>query len=74
MYCKCYLNLHPAFIVSKDYTAITPEDIMVKLCLLHNNSPRLPRGARCRSDTARIDELTGLRKMNEEGVYKAPSS
>src|SRR5438552_3278194 len=30
MYCKCYLNLHPAFVVSKDYTSITLEDIMVK--------------------------------------------
>ena len=74
MYCKCYLNLHPAFVVSKDYTAITPKDIMVKnfvyciTILLGLTSSALAADL----DTARIDELTGLKgKMNEkEGVYK----
>ena len=74
MYCKCYLNLHPAFVVSKDYTPITLEDIMVKnliyciTILLGLISSALGAGL----DTARIDQLTGLKgKMNEkEGVYK----
>src|SRR6266513_2477024 len=74
MYCKCYLNLHHAFIVLKDYSAITLEDIMVKnfvycmTILLGLISGTLAADL----DSARIDELTGLTgKFNDkEGVYK----
>src|SRR6476620_8648904 len=74
MYCKCYLNLHPAFVVSKDYTAITQEDIMVKnfSCCLTILLGLVSSALAADLDTARIDELTGLKgKLNEkEGVYK----
>ena len=74
MYCKCYLNLHHAFIVLKDYSAITLEDIMVKnfVCCITILLGLISGTLAADLDTARIDELTGLKgKLNEkEGVYK----
>ncbi len=74
MYCKCYLNLHPAFVVSKDYTAITLEDVMLKsfVCRTTILLGLISSALAADLDTARIDELTGLKgKFNEkEGVYK----
>src|SRR5882724_3956801 len=74
MYCKCYLNLHLACVVSKHDTVITMEGPMVKnlvfrtAILLGFISSALAADL----DTARIDQLTGLKgKMNDkEGVYK----
>ena len=74
MYCKCYLNLHPAFVVSKDYTAITLEDVMLKsfVCRTTILLGLISSALAADLDTARIDELTGLKgKFNEkEGVFK----
>jgi Domain of Unknown Function (DUF1259) len=74
MYCKYYLNLHHAFIVLKDYSAITLEDIMVKnfVCCITILLGLISGTLAADLDTARIDELTGLKgKLNEkEGVYK----
>src|SRR6059058_385615 len=74
MYCKCYLNLHHAFIVLKDYSAITLEDIMVKnfVCCITILLGLISGTLAADLDTARIDELTGLKgKFNDkEGVYK----
>jgi hypothetical protein len=74
MYCKCYLNLHPAFVVSKDYTAITLEDVMLKsfVCRTTILLGLISSALAADLDTARIDELTGLKgKFNQkEGVYK----
>src|SRR5205814_6878497 len=74
MYCKCYLNLHHAFIVLKDYSAITLEDIMVKnfVCCMTIVLGLISGTLAADLDTARIDQLTGLKgKFNEkEGVYK----
>ena len=74
MYCKCYLNLHPAFVVSKDYTAITLEDVMLKsfVCRTTILLGFISSALAADLDTARIDELTGLKgKFNQkEGVYK----
>src|SRR6266481_6955042 len=74
MYCKCYLNLHPAFVVSKDYTAITLEDVMLKsfVCRTTILLGLISSALAADLDTARIDELTGLKgKLNQkEGVYK----
>src|SRR6059058_2270751 len=74
MYCKCYLNLHHAFIVLKDYSAITLEDIMVKnfVCCMTILLGLISGTLAADLDTARIDELTGLKgKFNDkEGVYK----
>src|SRR6266567_2189749 len=73
MYCKWYLNLHLVCVVCKVYT-ITMEGVMIKnfvsrtTILLGVISNALAADL----NTARIDELTGLKgKMNEkEGVYK----
>ena len=74
MYCKCYLNLHPAFVVSKDYTAITLEDVMLKsfVCRTTILLGLISSALAADLDTARIDQLTGLKgKFNQkEGVYK----
>ena len=74
MYCKCYLNLHPAFVVSKDYTAITLEDVMLKsfVCRTTILLGLISSALAADLDTARIDELTGLKgKFNQkEGVYR----
>src|SRR6266478_4101968 len=74
MYCKCYLNLHPAVVVSKDYTAITLEDVMKKtfVCRTTILLGLISSALAADLDTARIDELTGLKgKFNQkEGVYK----
>jgi hypothetical protein len=74
MYCKCYLNLHPAFVVSKDYTVITLEDVMLKsfVCRTTILLGLISSALAADLDTARIDELTGLKgKFNQkEGVYK----
>ncbi|MFL6596347.1 MAG: DUF1259 domain-containing protein [Chthoniobacterales bacterium] len=74
MYCKCYLNLHHAFIVLKDYSAITLEDIMVKnfVCCMTILLGLISGTLAADLDSARIDELTGLKgKFNDkEGVYK----
>src|SRR3954452_10979665 len=74
MYCKCYLNLHHAFVVLKDYSAITLEDIMVKnfVCCMTILLGLISGTLAADLNTARIDELTGLKgKMNEkQGVYK----
>src|SRR5436190_18873938 len=74
MYCKCYLNLHSACVVSKHDTVITMEGPMVKnlvfrtAILLGFVSSALAADL----DTARIDQISGLKgKFNEkEGVYK----
>jgi hypothetical protein len=73
MYCKCYLNLHPAFVVSKDYSAITVEDVMKSfMCCITILLGIISSAFAADLDTARIDQITGLKgKMNEkEGVYK----
>jgi hypothetical protein len=74
MYCKCYLNLHPAFVVSKDYTAITLEDVMLKsfVCRTTILLGLISSALAADLDTARIDQLSGLKgKFNQkEGVYK----
>jgi hypothetical protein len=74
MYCKRYLNLHPACVVSRDYTAITIKDVMIKnlVCRTTTLLGLISSALAADLDTARIDELTGLKgKMNEkEGVYK----
>src|SRR6266481_1745612 len=74
MYCKCYLNLHPACVVSRDYTAITMGDVMIKnlICRTTILLGFISSALAADLDTARIDELTGLKgKMNgKEGVYK----
>ena len=74
MYCKCYLNLHPAVVVSKDYTAITLEDVMLKsfVCRTTILLGLISSALAADLDTARIDQLTGLKgKFNQkEGVYK----
>src|SRR6266481_7280095 len=74
MYCKCYLNLHPAVVVSKDYTAITLEDVMKKtfVCRTTILLGLISSALAADLNTARIDELTWLKgKFNEkEGVYK----
>jgi hypothetical protein len=74
MYCKYYLNLHPTFVISKDYTAITLEDVMLKsfVCRTTILLGLMSSALAADLDTARIDELTGLKgKFNQkEGVYK----
>src|SRR6266487_806129 len=74
MYCKRYLNLHPACVVSRDYTAITIKDVMIKnlVCRTTTLLGLISSALAADLDTARIDELTGLKgKMNEkEGVYR----
>ena len=74
MYCKCYLNLHSACIVSKDYTLITLEGPMVKNLVFRTTIllGLISSALAADLDTARIDQITGLKgKMNEkEGVYK----
>src|SRR6266576_1410448 len=74
MYCKRYLNLHPACVVSRDYTAITIKDVMIKnlVCRTTILLGLISSALAADLDTARIDELTGLKgKFNEkEGVYK----
>jgi hypothetical protein len=68
------LNLHPAFVVSKDYTAITLEDVMLKsfVCRTTILLGLISSALAADLDTARVDELTGLKgKFNQkEGVYK----
>src|SRR5438067_4126823 len=80
MYCKYYLNLHQTCLVSRDYSAISNaaffrvNDLIMKnfsipaAILLAIISSAVGAGL----DTARIDQITGLRgKMNEkEGVYR----
>src|SRR6266480_2872214 len=74
MYCKRYLNLHPACVVSRDYTAITIKDVMIKnlVCRTTTLLGLISSALAADLDTTRIDQLTGLKgKMNEkEGVYK----
>src|SRR4030095_15217568 len=74
MYCKCYLNLHSACVVCRNYTVITMEGPMVKnlVCRTTILLGLISNALAADLDTARIDELTGLKgKMNEkEGVYK----
>jgi hypothetical protein len=74
MYCKRYLNLHPTCVVSRDYTTITIKDVMIKklVCRTTILLGLISSALAADLDTARIDELTGLKgKMNEkEGVYK----
>jgi hypothetical protein len=74
MYCKYYLNLHPTFVISKDYTAITLDDVMLKsfVCRTTILLGLMSSALAADLDTARIDELTGLKgKFNQkEGVYK----
>src|SRR4030095_12025644 len=74
MYCKRYLNLHPACVVLRDCIAITMEDVMIKnlVCRTTILLGLISSALAADLNTARIDELTGLKgKMNEkEGVYK----
>src|SRR4030095_5065106 len=74
MYCKCYLNLHYACVFCRNYTVITMEGPMVKnlVCRTTILLGLISNALAADLDTARIDELTGLKgKMNEkEGVYK----
>src|SRR5438046_3860680 len=74
MYCKWYLNLHLVCVVSKDYTTITMEGVMIKNFVFRTTILLGIISSTLAADlnTARIDELTGLKgKFNEkEGVYK----
>src|SRR5215467_9818900 len=74
MYCKCYLNLHSACVVLRDYTTIRMQEVMIKnlACCTTILLGFIPIALPANLDTARIDEVTGLKgKMNEkEGVYK----
>src|SRR5882724_9703615 len=79
MYCKYYLNLHLACCVCKGYTTITNRGVnnmkvSIKIFLLRTTILLGISSSAFAADldTARIDELTGLKgKMNEkEGVYK----
>ena len=83
MYCKCYLNLHRACVVSKHYAGEQSKQggphgkkiggVGFMKDFLRNDSAR---NYLCQLatdlDTAKIDQITGLKgKMNEkEGVYK----
>src|SRR6266513_2263875 len=73
MYCKWYLNLHPVCVVCKVYT-ITMEGVMIKNFVFRTTILLgvISTAFAANLNTARIDELTGLKgKMNEkEGVYK----
>src|SRR6266513_3661856 len=73
MYCKWYLNLHPVCVVCKVYT-ITMEGVMIKNFVFRTTILLgiISNAFAANLNTARIDELTGLKgKMNEkEGVYK----
>src|SRR5437667_2276272 len=74
MYCKWYLNLHLVCVVCKVYTTITMEVVMIKNFVFRTTIilGLISSSLAANLDTARIDELTGLKgKMNEkEGVYK----
>src|SRR4029078_12313467 len=74
MYCKCYLNLHSACVVSTHYTVITMEGLMVKNLVFQTTVllGLISNALAADLDTARIDQITGLKgKFNEkEGVYK----
>jgi Domain of Unknown Function (DUF1259) len=79
MYCKYYLNLHLTCLVCKDYSTITTAAFRVNHLIMKNFfiSAAILLGITSSAfaadlNTARIDELTGLKgKMNEkEGVYK----
>src|SRR6266702_7770595 len=74
MYCKWYLNLHLVCVVRKDYTTITMECVMIKNFVFRTTILLgiISNAFAANLNTARIDELTGLKgKMNEkEGVYK----
>src|SRR6266513_680004 len=73
MYCKWYLNLHPVCVVCKVYT-ITMEGVMIKNFVFRTTILLgvISTAFAANLNTARIDELTGLKgKMNEkEGVCK----
>src|SRR5436309_12047715 len=78
MYCKYYLNLHLACCVCKNYSMIinrgANKQTNMKIFLLRTTILLGVISSTLAADlnTARIDELTGLKgKMNEkEGVYK----
>src|SRR6266581_4354438 len=74
MYCKWYLNLHLVCVVCKVYTTITMEGVMIKNFVFRTTILLgiISNAFAANLNTARIDELTGLKgKMNEkEGVYK----
>src|SRR5206468_4133783 len=76
MYCKYYLNLHLACYVCKNYgttinrgVKIAMKNFLLRATILLGIVSSVFAAD---LDTARIDELTGLKgKMNEkEGVYK----
>src|SRR6266705_3672221 len=78
MYCKYYLNLHLACCVCKNYSTIinrgANKQTNMKIFLLRTTILLGVISSTLAADlnTARIDELTGLKgKLNEkEGVYK----
>jgi hypothetical protein len=79
MYCKCYLNLHLACLVCKDYCTIINAAFRVNDLIMKNFLipaaillAIILSAVGAGLDTARIDQITGLKgKMNEkEGVYK----
>ena len=74
MYCKWYLNLHLVCVVCKVYTTATMEGVMIKNFVFRTTILLgvISTAFAANLNTARIDELTGLKgKMNEkEGVYK----
>src|SRR5438034_11834890 len=76
MYCKWYLNLHLVCVVCKVYTTITMEGVMIKNFVFRTTILLgiISNAFAANLNTARIDELTGLKgKVNEkEGGYKVP--
>src|SRR6266581_4975805 len=74
MYCKWYLNLHLVCVVCKVYTTITMEGVMIKNFVFRTTILLgiISNAFAANLNTARIDELTGLKgKMNEKKhVYK----
>jgi len=79
MYCKYYLNLHSSCFVCKDYSTIINAGFGLNDLIMKNFCiPAaillgiIPSMFATGLDTARIDQITGLKgKMNEkEGVYR----
>src|SRR6266700_3853866 len=79
MYCKYYLNLHLTCLVCRDYGAISNaafrvNDLIMKNCFIPAAIllAIISRAVGAGLDTARIDQITGLKgKFNEkEGVYR----
>ena len=67
MYCKCYLNLHSACVVSKYYTVITMEGPMVKNLVFRTTIllGLISSALAADLDTARIDRINRPQGKNE---------